>query len=89
VDTYNIYMDEASADGLNGDTDLEVNFRVVASAEDTDNAEENAVIVGLDLIDLLNLRDALQIEIDNFTLQAFEASVQLDDESLALTDDLP
>jgi hypothetical protein len=89
VDTYNIYMDEASADGLNGDTDLEVNFRVVASAEDTENAEENAVIVGLDLIDLLNLRDALQIEIDNFTLQAFEASVQLDDESLALTDDLP
>ncbi|MDQ2683633.1 MAG: hypothetical protein M3Y37_08915 [Chloroflexota bacterium] len=89
MDTYNIYMDEASADGLNGDTDLEVNFRVVASAEDTDNAEENAVIVGLDLIDLLNLRDALQIEIDNFTLQAFEASVQLDDESLALTDDLP
>ena len=89
MDTYNIYMDEASADGLNGDTDLEVNFRVVASAEDTENAEENAVIVGLDLIDLLNLRDALQIEIDNFTLQAFEASVQLEDETLSLTDDLP
>jgi hypothetical protein len=77
VDTYNIYMDEAAADGLNGDTDLEVNFRIVASAEDSDNAEENAVIVGLDLIDLLNLRDAVQVAIDEFTLMAFEAAVSV------------
>jgi hypothetical protein len=75
VDTYNIYMDEAAADGLNGDSDLEVTFRVVLSQEDEGEAEENAVIVGLDLIDLLNLRDALQIAIDDFTLQAFEAVV--------------
>jgi len=75
VDTYNIYMDEAAADGLNGDADLEVTFRVVLSQEDEGEAEENAVIVGLDLIDLLNLRDALQIAIDDFTLQAFEAVV--------------
>lgn len=74
MDTYNIYMDEAAADGLNGDTDLEVNFRIVAGSEDQDDAEENAVIVGLDLIDLMNLRDALQSEIDNFTLLAFEAT---------------
>jgi hypothetical protein len=75
VDTYNIYMDEAAADGLNGDADLEVTFRVVLSQEDEGEADENAVIVGLDLIDLLNLRDALQIAIDDFTLQAFEAVV--------------
>lgn len=87
MDTYNIYMDEASADGLNGDTDLEVNFRVVAGSEDTENAEENAVIVGLDLIDLLNLRDALQIEIDNFTLLAFEATAGIETEEMA--EDLP
>lgn len=87
MDTYNVYMDEASADGLNGDTDLEVNFRVVAGSEDTENAEENAVIVGLDLIDLLNLRDALQIEIDNFTLLAFEATAGIETEEMA--EDLP
>ena len=89
MDTYNIYMDEAAADGLNGDTDLEVNFRVVASSEDEDDAEENAVIVGLDLVDLLNLRDALQREIDNFTLLAFEAAAMGEDEVDALENDLP
>lgn len=77
MDTYNIYMDESSADGLNGDTDLEVTFRVVPASEDQDDPESNAVIVGLDLIDLLNLRDALQIEIDNFALLAFEATAEL------------
>lgn len=80
-------MDEASADGLNGDSDLEVNFRVVAASDDQENAEENAVIVGLDLIDLLNLRDALQIEIDNFTLLAFEATAELEADIVA--DELP
>jgi hypothetical protein len=81
-------MDEASADGLNGDTDLEVNFRVVAGSEDQEDAEENAVIVGLDLIDLLNLRDALQGEIDNFTLLAFEATAMADSDVIS-EDELP
>lgn len=83
MDTYNIYMDETAADGLNGDTDLEVNFRVVAASDDQEDAEENAVIVGLDLVDLLNLRDALQREIDNFTLLAFEATAMADSGELA------
>ena len=78
MDTYNIYMDEAAADGLNGDTDLEVNFRVVAASEDEGKPEDDAVIVGLDLIDLMNLRDALQMEIDSFTLLAFEATAMTD-----------
>lgn len=77
MDTYNIYMDEAAADGLNGDTDLEVNFRVVSAGEDDGNPEDDAVIVGLDLIDLMNLRDALQMEIDSFTLLAFEATAMM------------
>jgi hypothetical protein len=51
--------------------------------------EENAVIVGLDLVDLLNLRDALQREIDNFTLLAFEAAAMGEDEVDALENDLP
>jgi hypothetical protein len=88
VDTYNIYMDEAAADGLNGDTDLEVNFRVVAGSDDQDDAEENAVIVGLDLIDLMNLRDALQSEIDNFTLLAFEATAMTESDEI-ISDELP
>ena len=74
MDTYNIYMDEASVDGLNGDSEVDVNFRVVSGSMDTEDAEENAVIVGLDLIDLMNLRDALQNEIDSFTLLQFEAN---------------
>lgn len=74
MDTYNIYMDEAATDGLNGDTDLEVNFRVVSAGEDDGKPEDDAVIVGLDLVDLMNLRDALQIEIDSFTLLAFEVT---------------
>jgi aryl carrier-like protein len=87
LDTYNIYMDEASADGMNGDTDVDVNFRVVSASIDTEDAEENAVIVGLDLIDLMNLRDALQNEIDSFTLLQFEANAmagtdELEDEDL-------
>jgi len=87
LDTYNIYMDEASADGMNGDTDVDVNFRVVSASMDSDDAEENAVIVGLDLIDLMNLRDALQNEIDSFTLLQFEANAlagtdELEDEEL-------
>lgn len=82
MDTYTIYMEEASADGLNGDTDLEIIFRVVAASSDEEVAEENAVIVGLDLVDLVNLRDAVQQEIDNFTLLAFEATAMVDDVEL-------
>jgi aryl carrier-like protein len=87
LDTYNVYMDEASADGLNGESEVDVNFRIVAASTDTEDAEENAVIVGLDLIDLMNLRDALQNEIDSFTLLQFEANAlagtdELEDEDL-------
>ena len=71
--TYNIYMDEAAADGLNGDTDLEVIFRVVLDQDDQGEPEQNAVIVGLDMVDLMNLRDAIQLALDDFNMMAFES----------------
>lgn len=74
MDTYNIYMDEVSSDGLNGESDLDIEFRVEPSSTDTGDAENEAVIVGLDLVDLINLRDALQVEIDNVALGVFELS---------------
>jgi hypothetical protein len=40
------------------------------------------------LIDLLNLRDALQGEIDNFTLLAFEATAMADSDVIS-EDELP
>lgn len=74
MDTYNVYMDEtAENDNLNGEEGYEVDFRVVPNSSDTGDPENNAVLAGLDLVDLINLRDALQQEIDNFALMALEA----------------
>lgn len=76
MDSYNIYMDEtpmgADIDDPEG---FDVEFRVVpASQDETDHSE--AVIAGLDLIDLINLRDALQAEIDNYALMALQAAAE-------------
>ena len=81
MDTYNIYMDEAPTGGEpDGEEGYEVEFRVVSDSADDGNPESNAVLAGLDLVDLINLRDALQQEIDNFALAAVEAqSVQQGD----------
>ena len=74
METYNIYMDEApSTADANGDEGWEVEFRVVGQSLDDGDPEHNAVLAGLDLVDLINLRDALQQEIDNFALSALEA----------------
>src|SRR4051794_19837786 len=74
METYNIYMDEAPAAAeANGDEGWEVEFRVVGQSIDDGDPENNAVLAGLDLVDLINLRDALQQEIDNFALLALEA----------------
>ncbi|MCC7022880.1 MAG: hypothetical protein IT338_08635 [Thermomicrobiales bacterium] len=74
METYNIYMDEAPAtdDGA-GEEGWDVEFRVVGQSIDDGDPENNAVLAGLDLVDLINLRDALQQEIDNFALSALEA----------------
>ncbi len=84
MDVYNIYMDESpSAGDLDGEAGIEVEFRVVPSSSDDSDAENNAVLAGLDLVDLINLRDSLQQEIDNYALTALEAqAVALDDEVL-------
>jgi hypothetical protein len=74
VETYNIYMDETPAGGLDTeDEGVEVEFRVVPNGSDDGDPENNAVLAGLDLVDLINLRDALQQEIDNYALTALEA----------------
>jgi len=44
----------------------------VGQSIDDGDPENNAVLAGLDLVDLINLRDALQQEIDNFALTALE-----------------
>ncbi|MCO5214898.1 MAG: hypothetical protein M9953_06775 [Thermomicrobiales bacterium] len=73
MDTYNIYMDELpTGEEFDGDEMIEVEFRVVPSSDDDGDPESNAVIAGLDLVDLINLRDAIQQEIDNYALTALE-----------------
>ena len=71
MDTYNIYMDETPASEFD-DESFEVEFRVVRAVQD-ENDQEDAVIAGLDLIDLIYLRDALHQEIDNYALRSLEA----------------
>lgn len=73
MDTYNIYMDELpTGEEFDGDEMVEVEFRVVPGSDDDGDPENNAVIAGLDLVDLINLRDAVQQEIDNYALTALE-----------------
>jgi hypothetical protein len=71
MDKYNIYKDEKPASEFD-DESFEVEFRVVRAVQD-ENDQEDAVIAGLDLIDLIYLRDALQQEIDNYALRSLEA----------------
>lgn len=82
LDTYNIYMDEAPSGGeLDGEEGYEVEFRVVPNSTDDGNPEVDAVLAGLDLVDLINLRDSLQQEIDNFALSALESQALASGES--------
>lgn len=74
METYNVYMDESPAGAeIDGEEGYEVEFRVVPGSSDDGDPENNAVLAGLDLVDLINLRDALQQEIDNFALSALES----------------
>lgn len=81
MDTYNIYMDESPVGvDTDGGEGWSVEFRVVPNSDDEGDPENNAVLAGLDLIDLINLRDALQQEIDNFALSALESMAVMDDD---------
>jgi hypothetical protein len=78
METYNIYMDELpTGNEIDGEETIEVEFRVVGASTDDAESESNAVIAGLDLVDLINMRDALQQEIDNYALSALEAQAGL------------
>lgn len=80
METYNVYMDETPAGSdLDGDGGYEVEFRVVPNSSDDGNPEQNAVLAGLDLVDLINLRDAIQAEIDNYALMALEEQAGADE----------
>ncbi len=76
METYNVYMDESPEGEPDGEDGYEVEFRVVPGSADDGDPESSAVLAGLDLVDLINLRDALQQEIDNFALGALEAQAQ-------------
>lgn len=72
MDTYNLYMDEIPADEGSSDETVDVEFRVVPASEDDSDDQNAPVVAGLDLVDLINLRDALSQEIDNYALTALE-----------------
>lgn len=72
MDTYNLYMDEIPADEGDDAETVDVEFRVVPASEDGNDDENTPVVAGLDLVDLINLRDALSQEIDNYALTALE-----------------
>ena len=80
METYNIYMDEAPTGGEAEGEGFEVEFRVVPGSSDDGDPENNAVLAGLDLVDLINLRDALQQEVDNYALTALEAEAAAADD---------
>jgi hypothetical protein len=73
MDTYNLYMDEIPADDGDDSETVDVEFRVVPASEDSSDDANTPVVAGLDLVDLINLRDALSQEIDNYALSALEA----------------
>ena len=91
METYNVYMDETPAGSdLDGDSGgYEVEFRVVPNSTDDGDPETNAVLAGLDLVDLINLRDAIQAEIDNYALMALEAEAEIEEVIADEEDDIP
>jgi hypothetical protein len=74
VETFNLYMDELSSD-VNGDAEkfVEVQFRIVPGSTDEGDPEADAVLAGLDLFDLIDLRDEIQGVIDALATAGFES----------------
>lgn len=75
MDTFNLYMDELSSD-MNGDAEkfVEVQFRIVPASADEGDPEVDAVLAGLDIFDLIDLRDEIQGAIDALATSGFETS---------------
>jgi hypothetical protein len=65
MNTFNLYMDELpDTYGEDSANFSEVQFRLVPASEDDGNPEENAVLAGMDIYDLLELRNSIQDVID-------------------------
>jgi hypothetical protein len=75
MNTFNLYMDELpAAYGDGADAFSEVQFRLVPATEDDGNPEEDAVLAGLDVYDLLDLRNAIQEVIDVIATASLDPS---------------
>jgi hypothetical protein len=74
METYNIYMDELTT-GTEADAEggYEVQFRVVPGSTDEGDPENNAVLANLNLYDLIDLRDAIQQNVDDVAKATLEA----------------
>lgn len=75
METFNIYMDELPA-GLDGSGQevVDIQFRVTANSVDDGDPENDAVLAGLDLYDLIEMRDAIQEMIDEIALALMDPS---------------
>lgn len=75
METFNLYMDELSSE-VNGDSEkfVEVQFRIVPGSADEGDPEADAVLAGLDIFDLIDLRDELQGVIDALATSGFESA---------------
>jgi hypothetical protein len=82
VETFNLYMDELSSE-QNGAADrfVEVQFRIVPGSADEGDPEVDAVLAGLDIFDLIDLRDEIQGVIDALATNGFEGDVSVEAES--------
>jgi len=78
VETFNLYMDELSSDA-NGEAErfVEVQFRIVPASADEGDAEVDAVLAGLDIFDLIDLRDEIQGVLDALATQGFESTEEV------------
>lgn len=74
METFNLYMDELASD-LNGEAErfVEVQFRIVPASADEGEPEVDAVLAGLDLFDLIDLRDEIQGVVDALATAGFES----------------
>lgn len=72
MNTFNLYMDEVPDDLPAGEEAFsDVIFRLVPSVEDDGNVDD-AVLEGLDIYDLLDLRNAIQEVIDVFATASLD-----------------
>ena len=72
MNTFNLYMDEVPDDlGAEEESFSDVIFRLVPASED-DGDPEDAVLAGLDVYDLLDLRNAVQEVIDVFATASLD-----------------